>query len=233
MVLISPLCASVRNGCASAQSAEVLVLKRWWNVMNGEMKRSSARSGIEPVEGVGRHQRLVHDRPRRERDDGQPDAGGPGDALDPQARAIQRGVGGLPPFVEAGDHLQHFRGGVALRAQHGGAVGRDDAPVDGAGAGLAQLALDDFGGLQAIGRVDEQHAEAARAGGRQPAAERLGDPGPGNRGEDAAAVDRAERRLGAPVGQAPQRREAVRHDVAAGAAADVGDEPDPAGVVVG
>ena len=45
MVLISPLCASVRNGCASAQSADVFVLKRWWKVMNAELKRSSARSG--------------------------------------------------------------------------------------------------------------------------------------------------------------------------------------------
>ena len=102
-----------------------------------------------------------------------------------------------------------------------------------AGAGVAQLALDDFGGLQAVGRVHEQHAEAAGARGRQPAAERVGDPGPGNRGEHAAAVDRAERRFGAAVGQAAQRRQAVRDDVAPGAAAGVGDEADAAGVVVG
>ena len=167
MVLISPLCATVRNGCASAQSADVFVLKRWWNVMNGETKRSSARSGIEAIERVRRHERLVHDGPRRERDDRQPDTGGPRDPFDPQPRAIQRGVGGLPALVEAGDHLQHFRRGVALRAQHGGAVDRHDAPVDRAGAGVAQLALDDLGRLQTIGRVDEQHAEPAGAGRRQ------------------------------------------------------------------
>jgi len=137
------------------------------------------------------------------------------------------------PFLEAGDQLQHLRGGVALCAQHGGPVGRDDAPVDRAGAGVAQLALDDLGRLQAIGRVDEHHAEAAGAGRGQPAAAGILDPGPGNRGQDAAAVDRAERGLGAAVGQAAERGQAMRHDVAAGAAVDVGDEPDAAGVVFG
>ena len=74
---------------------------------------------------------------------------------------------------------------------------------------MAQLALDDLGRLQAIGRVDEQHAEAAGPGRRQPAAERVGDPGPGNRGQDAAAVDRAERRRrrrGGSAGAAPRGR---------------------------
>ena len=118
-------------------------------------------------------------------------------------------------------------------AQHRRPIGRHDPPVDGAGAGEPQLALDDLGGLQAIGGMDEQHAEAAGTGRRQLPAERLADPGPWNRGEDAAAIDRSERRLGPPVGQAPQRRKAVRHDVAAGAAAGVSDEPDPAGVVIG
>ena len=29
-VLISPLCANIRNGCASAHVGNVVVLKRWW-----------------------------------------------------------------------------------------------------------------------------------------------------------------------------------------------------------
>ena len=170
-MLISPLCASVRNGWASAQSADVFVLKRWWKVMNGEMKRSSARSGKNRSSASGVTSALCTTVRVESETIVSRDAGGPRDPLDPQPRAIQRGVGGLPPVVEAGDHLQHLRRGVALRAQHGGAVGRDDAPVDRAGAGEAQLALDDFGRLQAIGRMDEQHAEAAGpgrgAGGRR------------------------------------------------------------------
>ena len=71
-----------------------------------------------------------------------------------------------------------------------------------------------------------------RAAGRRPP-KRVDDPGPGNRGEDAAAVDRAERRLGAAVRQTAERREPVRDDVAAGAPAHVGNESDAAGVVIG
>ena len=211
MVLISPLCASVRNGCASAQSAEVLVLKRWWNVMNGETKplvgqvRDRTRSSASGVTSALWTTVRVDSETIVSRD-----AGGARDALDPQAGAIQRGVGGRPRLVEAGDHLQHLRRGVALRAQHRGAIGRDDAPVDGAGAGEPQLALDDLGGLQAVGRVHEQHAE--RRASAPPAGGRRTRRRP--RSTESRSARRSRRRapsdgVGAAVGQPAQRRQAV------------------------
>ena len=44
MVLISPLCAKYRKGCASGQRGNVLVEKRWWNTQILDSRRSSARS---------------------------------------------------------------------------------------------------------------------------------------------------------------------------------------------
>ena len=188
---------------------------------------------IEAVERVRGDERLVDERPRRKRDDGQADAGGPRSPLDPQARAIKRGVGGLAAVVEAGKDLQHLRRGVALRAQHRGALGRHDAPVNRACAGVAELPLDDFARVQAVAGMDEQHAEPARARRRQPVPEGLDDPGPRDGGQDAAAIDRAERGFRAAMGQPAQRRQAVRDDVAAGSSAQMSDEADAAGVMVG
>ncbi len=45
MVLISPLCASSRNGWASGQRGAVLVEKRWWKTQMAVSRRSSPRSG--------------------------------------------------------------------------------------------------------------------------------------------------------------------------------------------
>ena len=45
IVLISPLCARIRNGCASAQRGAVFVEKRWWNTATLEAKSLRARSG--------------------------------------------------------------------------------------------------------------------------------------------------------------------------------------------
>ena len=44
-VLISPLCATSRNGCASFQLGSVFVAKRWWNSATAATVRSSERSG--------------------------------------------------------------------------------------------------------------------------------------------------------------------------------------------
>ena len=43
-VLISPLCATRRYGCASSQAGKVLVEKRWWTSASAETVRGSARS---------------------------------------------------------------------------------------------------------------------------------------------------------------------------------------------
>ncbi|MNZ95102.1 hypothetical protein D3C78_1142340 [compost metagenome] len=45
MVLISPLWARKRNGCASGHFGRVLVEKRWWNTQIAVCRRSSLRSG--------------------------------------------------------------------------------------------------------------------------------------------------------------------------------------------
>ncbi|MNE60144.1 hypothetical protein D3C80_1552730 [compost metagenome] len=45
MVLISPLWARKRNGCASGHFGKVLVEKRWWNTAIAVFRRSSPRSG--------------------------------------------------------------------------------------------------------------------------------------------------------------------------------------------
>ncbi len=45
MVLISPLWASSRNGCASFQAGAVLVEKRWWNTTTLDTISGRARSG--------------------------------------------------------------------------------------------------------------------------------------------------------------------------------------------
>ena len=44
-VLISPLCASMRYGCASSQLGKVLVEKREWTSASRLTTRSSPRSG--------------------------------------------------------------------------------------------------------------------------------------------------------------------------------------------
>jgi len=44
-VLISPLCAMVRNGWASGQDGNVLVEKREWTIASLVLKRLSDRSG--------------------------------------------------------------------------------------------------------------------------------------------------------------------------------------------
>ncbi len=44
-VLISPLWARKRKGCASFHCGQVLVEKRWWNTTSEEAKRASLRSG--------------------------------------------------------------------------------------------------------------------------------------------------------------------------------------------
>ena len=45
IVLISPLCASIRNGCASGHRGSVLVEKRWWNTHTAVSSEGSLRSG--------------------------------------------------------------------------------------------------------------------------------------------------------------------------------------------
>ena len=45
MVLISPLCASRRNGCASGQRGSVLVEKRWWKTTALAARSLRCRSG--------------------------------------------------------------------------------------------------------------------------------------------------------------------------------------------
>ncbi len=44
-VLISPLCAMKRNGCASGQDGNVFVEKREWTSASAEANRRSDRSG--------------------------------------------------------------------------------------------------------------------------------------------------------------------------------------------
>ena len=44
-VLISPLCASIRNGCASGQDGNVFVEYRWWITATALTMRASVRSG--------------------------------------------------------------------------------------------------------------------------------------------------------------------------------------------
>src|SRR3954451_7827123 len=44
-VLISPLCAMLRNGCASGQDGKVLVEKREWTMPSLVLNRLSERSG--------------------------------------------------------------------------------------------------------------------------------------------------------------------------------------------
>jgi hypothetical protein len=100
-------------------------------------------------------------------------------------------------------------------------------------ARLSQLALDEGRAAQPIRRVREDHPERAHARRRQPSGERLLEVWPGNRGEHAAAVDGAQRRRRATVGETPERVQAERYDVAAGLTADVGDEPDAACIVSG
>ena len=43
-VLISPLCARCRNGCASAHVGTVLVEYRWWTSANGDTNAGSFKS---------------------------------------------------------------------------------------------------------------------------------------------------------------------------------------------
>jgi len=45
IVLISPLCASKRNGCAKRHCGKVLVEKRWWKTATEVSMRGSRRSG--------------------------------------------------------------------------------------------------------------------------------------------------------------------------------------------
>ena len=45
MVLISPLWASMRKGCASGQRGKVLVEKRWWNTQIAVSSEGLFRSG--------------------------------------------------------------------------------------------------------------------------------------------------------------------------------------------
>ena len=44
-VLISPLCATIRKGCASGHDGKVLVEKREWTSAISVAKRGSERSG--------------------------------------------------------------------------------------------------------------------------------------------------------------------------------------------
>ena len=53
MVLISPLCASIRYGCASRHCGSVLVEKRWWNSATEASTRGSARSWKNSPRCVG------------------------------------------------------------------------------------------------------------------------------------------------------------------------------------
>ncbi len=43
-VLISPLCAMKRNGCASGHDGNVFVEKREWTIASADAKRGSQRS---------------------------------------------------------------------------------------------------------------------------------------------------------------------------------------------
>ena len=54
IVLISPLCASSRNGCASFQAGAVLVEKRWWNTTTLAARSARARSGYSEGKASGR-----------------------------------------------------------------------------------------------------------------------------------------------------------------------------------
>ncbi len=53
MVLISPLCASIPEGCASFHCGSVLVEKRWWNTATEASTRSSPRSGKNSTRCAG------------------------------------------------------------------------------------------------------------------------------------------------------------------------------------
>ncbi len=44
IVSISPLCATVPNGCTSRQLGEVLVEKRWWNTAKRDEHSGSRKS---------------------------------------------------------------------------------------------------------------------------------------------------------------------------------------------
>ncbi len=66
-VLISPLWASIRYGCASGQLGNVFVLKRECTSASALSKRSSREVGIELAELVGREHALVDDDPAAQR----------------------------------------------------------------------------------------------------------------------------------------------------------------------
>ena len=86
-VLISPLWATIRYGCASSQLGNVFVEKRECTRASALVRRSSARSGEEAAELRSRQHPLVDERPRREARDHELGAGGelgdPADHVEP------------------------------------------------------------------------------------------------------------------------------------------------------
>ena len=68
-VLISPLCAMKRYGCASGQDGNVFVLKRWCTSASAESHVGIGQIGEQRRDLVGRQHALVDERARREADD--------------------------------------------------------------------------------------------------------------------------------------------------------------------
>src|SRR5262249_46982096 len=79
---------------------------------------------------------------------------------------------------------------------------------------------------------NEQHAERTGPPGRQSAAEGSRHERPRNRGQDAAAVDRAQRGRRAAVRESDERPKAVRDDLVVRVAPEASDEANPAGMVL-
>ena len=186
---------------------------------------------VELLERLGRHERLVDHGRFRERAHRQPETGAAGRALNAAAQLEERFVGAAPRLRERHDGLQDARRRAALRPQHRVPIGRHGAPDEHPARGR-QLALDERRGGGPIVGVHEEHAERAGSSGGQPAALRGGEERPRNVGQDAAAVDRAERSRRTAVREAGQRRQTVAHDVTARRAAEPGHESNAARVVL-
>ena len=67
MVLISPLWASRRNGCASGQRGAELVEKRWWKTTALLAQFGALQVGVELRQAVGQDHALVADGVRGQR----------------------------------------------------------------------------------------------------------------------------------------------------------------------
>ena len=231
-VLISPLWATTRYGCASGHDGNVLVLKRWWT-----SARRRLEVGIAQVEEeLGQLRRGQH---------ALPDARAAGQADDVErlllgevervdlvlealaddvelaleGERVRRRRGGV---AEADEDLAEDRLGPARRVAEGRIVGRDVAPAEDDLILVADQRLEARDQIVALRRVvrqeDEAGAVAALLGQRE--AERGGDLAQepiGDLDQDAGAVAGVDlAAAGAAVLEVVQQLEALRDDRARG-----------------